>query len=81
MLIMVAIFTANTSANLTASRLSSRITGVQDLPGKRVGTWDVSPAPRPPPPPMPETPRLAPLSLNCYLPVSVLPSSKSTCLP
>jgi hypothetical protein len=40
MLIMVAIFTANTSANLTASRLSSRITGVQDLPGKRVGTWD-----------------------------------------
>lgn len=39
---MVAIYTANTSANLTASLMQTRITGYQDLPGKRVVTWDVS---------------------------------------
>ena len=28
------------AANLTANRLQASITGVQDLLGKRVGTWD-----------------------------------------
>ena len=39
MLILVTLYTANTAANLTATRLSTNIRSVEDLPGKRVGTW------------------------------------------
>jgi Bacterial extracellular solute-binding proteins, family 3/Ligand-gated ion channel len=40
MLVVVTVYTANTTANITATRLQSTIRGVQDLPGKVVGTWD-----------------------------------------
>ncbi|GBF92326.1 glutamate receptor [Raphidocelis subcapitata] len=40
MLVLVSLYTAVTSSNLTANRLTSAITGVQDLPGKKVATWD-----------------------------------------
>lgn len=39
MLVIVTVYTANTTANITATRLQSTIRGVQDLPGKVVGTW------------------------------------------
>lgn len=32
---------ANTAANITAYRLTSSISGLQDLPGKRVGTYNL----------------------------------------
>jgi ionotropic glutamate receptor len=40
MLVVVTVYTANTTANITATRLQSTIRGVEDLPGKVVGTWE-----------------------------------------
>lgn len=40
MLILVTLYTANTAANLTATRLTSTIRSVEDLPGKVVATYD-----------------------------------------
>ncbi|KAL4431059.1 hypothetical protein ABPG75_006315 [Micractinium tetrahymenae] len=40
MLVLTAVYTGSTAANLTASQLQSSIRSVEDLPGKRVGTWD-----------------------------------------
>lgn len=40
MLVIVTVYTANTTANITATRLESTIRGVEDLPGKAVGTWE-----------------------------------------
>lgn len=39
-LVLVTIYTANTTANITATRLKTQINGLEDLPGKRVGTWE-----------------------------------------
>jgi ABC-type amino acid transport substrate-binding protein len=39
MLVVVTVYTANTTANITTTRLQSAIRGLQDLPGKKVGTW------------------------------------------
>ena len=39
MLVMVTLFTANTTAHLTTQQLMNPIRGVQDLPGKAVVTW------------------------------------------
>ncbi|GBF92329.1 glutamate receptor [Raphidocelis subcapitata] len=40
MLVLVSLYTAVTSSNLTANRLTSSITGIYDLPGKKVATWE-----------------------------------------
>ena len=40
-LILVTLYTANTAANITATRLQVPISGIADLPGKAVGTWTV----------------------------------------
>ncbi|GBF92327.1 glutamate receptor [Raphidocelis subcapitata] len=40
MLVLVSLYTAVTSSNLTANRLTSAITGLHDLPGKKVLTWE-----------------------------------------
>lgn len=40
MLVLTAVYTGSTAANLTASQLQSSIRSVEDLPGKRVGTWE-----------------------------------------
>ncbi len=39
MLVIVTVYTANTTANITTTRLQSTIRGAQDLPGKAVGSW------------------------------------------
>ena len=38
-LVLVIVYTSYTTANITTARLQSAITGYQDPPGKRVGTW------------------------------------------
>ncbi|GBF92325.1 glutamate receptor [Raphidocelis subcapitata] len=40
MLVLVSLYTAVTASNLTANRLVSAITGLHDLPGKNVLTWE-----------------------------------------
>ena len=40
MLVIVTLFTASTTANITATRLQTVIRGIQDLPGKQVATWE-----------------------------------------
>lgn len=39
-LVLVALYTASTTANFTATRLQSTINGLTDLPGKAVGTFE-----------------------------------------
>lgn len=39
LLVLVTLFTANTTANITATRLQSNIQSVRDLPGKSVASW------------------------------------------
>lgn len=40
MLVIVTLFTASTTANITATRLQTTIRGIQDLPNKQVATWE-----------------------------------------
>lgn len=40
MVVILATYSASLTANLTVSRVKGGVTGIADLPGKAVGTWD-----------------------------------------